>query len=554
MSASPRFGVKQAAPLAIAVLAAWSSATCLAQYRNDFDVPFSVESDYQWFEPVDVDLDRLPTRNRTGFTFTAEKFYWAVTNENVPVGDPDVDVFSEVVFPGNSASAASIIQNNPNFQLSENDVRLPEFDDAGNLVQPGLIPLAPTNDASDPNIPIAPEPYKIENGINSGPGVGFGWGDRYELGYVGEQGNGVMLGIIDGNPLRSFEVYGFPLDTDNPGVGPEPFTGFTPRGFGSVHVNFELASDFLLVGFRDYGDFEAGPAVEPPGVVPGTGADEFEEAGNGPTVDGPGNVVDAVPDNQPDDILPNGGYLLFIDTNPADGDDFNPLVDVIILDFGDLHNFNVRFNQLFVENRTRVDGVELMFTHDLSNRHFFKKHQNQSLRIQYGVRYLRLRDDFRFEGFSDVLGFNSSRTKVNNNLIGPQIGARWNGQYGKFNFALDGRVLLAYNLQRHEQDNLLGEDLAPGALNRPLLLQPTTTNYGQQVDSFSPHVEFRADMRYSLTRNVAFKLGYTAQFTDSITRAAPLVRYRLPDMGFRDTASGQNIFINGVNFGVEFWH
>jgi hypothetical protein len=39
----------------------------------------------------------------------------------------------------------------------------------------------------------------------------------------------------------------------------------------------------------------------------------------------------------------------------------------------------------------------------------------------------------------------------------------------------------------------------------------------------------------------------------NIRRAAPSVRYSLPDMGFVDTG-GQDLLINGFDLGIEFIH
>jgi hypothetical protein len=40
-------------------------------------------------------------------------------------------------------------------------------------------------------------------------------------------------------------------------------------------------------------------------------------------------------------------------------------------------------------------------------------------------------------------------------------------------------------------------------------------------------------------------------YINNIDRAAANVKYELPNMGFRDNAGSQQIFMNGVNFGGE---
>jgi hypothetical protein len=110
--------------------------------------------------------------------------------------------------------------------------------------------------------------------------------------------------------------------------------------------------------------------------------------------------------------------------------------------------------------------------------------------------------------------------------------------------------LFGYNITDITQRGLLFEDALPGAPNRSIMAQPTAVAYGRQDNEFSPVAEMRAELRYQITGAFAARLGYTAMFADNISRASELVRYRLPDLGLREGGK-QDIFINGVDFGVE---
>ena len=46
-------------------------------------------------------------------------------------------------------------------------------------------------------------------------------------------------------------------------------------------------------------------------------------------------------------------------------------------------------------------------------------------------------------------------------------------------------------------------------------------------------------------------LGYTGTYIGNIRRAAPSVKYYLPNMGYRD-AGTQDMLTNGFDFGCEF--
>jgi hypothetical protein len=379
--------------------------------------------------------------------------------------------------------------------------------------------------ADDPTQP-PPQLYVIGNGIQDATPGDWGKGDRYEVGYFNGD-HGIMLGILFDQRVNS---------STNHGNGP------MPSGFGSLHVNFELQNPELLLGFRDYGGvFLTGQFgdVEVPT----------------PTQGGPGQGGNGVVDDQDGDLGEGMGVILG-DINGdgmVDDDEFV----AIVIDFGDLYMFNVTFNQVAVRNSTSTDSVELMKTYVLPNDHWFVTEQSGQIEVGAGVRFMRIRDEFGFTGTSDFLrglaptiAGNAVNTDVDNQIVGPQIYARYTKQRHRTQFGIGSRFMFGYNVQDLDQNGVLGENLLPGGLNQPMLLQPTGFNYGRQDNDFSPVVELRADMSYSITRSLSAKLGYTAIFADNITRAASVTRWRLPDMGFNETGQ-QHIFVNGVDVGFE---
>ncbi|MCH8839994.1 MAG: BBP7 family outer membrane beta-barrel protein [Planctomycetes bacterium] len=484
--------------------------------------------DLQFYSPVDFDFDDRPLRRADGFIFRYDKLSWAFTGERYTLGDPGRTVQSEIIY----------------------------------------------RDPAD----VAPDPYDIPNGIqNSPPRAEFGWGERYELGLF-NQGNGWLVGILDGPKAVSSETYGFGpgsglFDTNNPNVtdnrGIDPFfldpdggwdddgngipDGDGPTdaaqalGFGSVHINF-AADDGFFFGFRNY-------LINNQGAMVGTVTGPILYVGN------VGTSGDAFIDDDPDlgnlglvdDLDFDGNFgveISFVDTNMNGVQDDDEPTLTLLADFGDLHEFNVAFDRVNVRNTTQTDGIEIMRTFDLSNRHMMVKHQNNRLSIAYGARYLRLRDRFAFVGEGSILGMTSVDQRIDNNIVGPQIHARWDHQKGRFLWTLDGRCLLGYNVSNWDQVGLFGQELVPGGMNRLLYGQPTSSAYGRQDNDFSPVVELRAETSYQITNAIAWKLGYTALFVDNIHRAASTVRWRAPDWGFL-TEGTQEIFINGVNFGFE---
>lgn len=388
----------------------------------------------------------------------------------------------------------------------------------------------PGNVGADFDLP-APAAYTIINGLQDVPPTAdFGWGERYEFG-IQENGSGWAIGIIDGPEINTTASFG---------AGPES------TGFGSVHVNFATPPGYLL-GWRDY-------------QVQTINGENFV-VGQNQVVTGPGGVADGIPDDINGNALPVF-FFFGIDFN-ADGTIDDDEVTGNGVDFGDAYQFNITFDQVGIRNTSETQGIELMKTHRLSNGHRLEKNREKHFDIGYGVRFLRLRDRFQFDGTSPLLGTMNFATEAENQLVGPQIRARWMSQRGRMTWSFDGRCMLAYNVTDADQvgsfglDNVdpatglvINEGLSPGSLNRPLLAQPNGFSYGRRDNEFSPTIEIRADASYQITSAIAARLGYTGIFIDNISRGASITNYTLPDFGF--LAGGQqDIFINGVNFGFD---
>ncbi len=367
--------------------------------------------------------------------------------------------------------------------------------------------------------------YMIVNGLQDvAPTADFAWGERYEFGRF-DGDSGWEISILDGPEVNVSNTFG---------------SGATQVGFGSVHVNFSVPDNYLL-GWRDY----EGVGVETDGFVGrsavfggpnegATGGDDFVDDLDGDGADGFGTI----------DI---------------DGDD---TIDGVVVDRDDLHLFNIRYNQLTIRNTTETQGFEMMKIYRLSNKHKMTSKKGDRVSIGYGMRFLRLRDEFSFNGVSDVLGAHFFNTSTENQLVGPQLRAQWKSQRGRWMWDFDGRAFLAYNITDTDQAGSLGLDaldalgivvtpgLAPGGENRLISAQPTTYAIGRRNDEFSPTIELRANLSYSFTSAISARLGYTGIFVDNISRAAAVTSYSIPNPTLLP-AGQQDIFINGANFGFD---
>ena len=529
--------------LAACFLLVAQSATVDAQISLLQDDEFCgdcCEHDLQFFAPVDFDFECQPISRRCGWYFAFDKISWAMTGERTQLGDPTLNVQSEVVLTQTANSEG-----------------------------------------------VAPPTYQIINSVQDAPpGSEFGWGERYEFGRM-DNGSGWLLGILDGPEINTTEVYGFneltipgtlplitrtnndnnpttlfDIDDIDPGLAALLFP-FGPNdvstsinGFGSVHVNFATPAGYLL-GLRDYSvngpNNELGPTIGGPSRVIVATTVETEEI-NGVLTQN--QITEAAlvtgADINPDDLDGDGLTFFFVFIDVDASGDFND-GDIFVgngVDFDDLHTFNIAFDTVIARNITETQGFELMRTVDLDNSHKMKKFQNSRASVAYGVRYLRLRDEFYFEGRGGFTGLTYFDTEAQNSIVGPQIRGQWHTQNGRWGFDIDGRFTFGYNVQDMDQIGAVAQDFAPGALNRSATGQPNAVRSGSHEETFAPVVEFRADASYKITNSINARLGYTAIFIDNITRSSQIVRWALPDVGLLEGGQ-QDIFINGVNFGFD---
>jgi hypothetical protein len=228
-----------------------------------------------------------------------------------------------------------------------------------------------------------------------------------------------------------------------------------------------------------------------------------------------------------------------------------------------------QFSQLDMKNITRLNGVELMRMYRPG-----RLHKGGYMDILYGVRYFQLEDTFSVNGLNTTsttttvgtgtalinpLSDSFWGTRIQNNLIGPQIGARWARQQGHWVTSFEARFLAAANLQNAHQKTNLGTNTVTNISMQTGTFVPlplSFTGIGSDTHlfntTFAPLGELRLQTTYQLTNNVGFKVGYTGLVMGGISRASNRIDYSGPNLiSIKDGNFNQIFFSNGVNVGVE---
>ncbi|CAK9068217.1 Uncharacterized protein SCF082_LOCUS34396 [Durusdinium trenchii] len=272
--------------------------------------------------------------------------------------------------------------------------------------------------------------------------------------------------------------------------------------------------------------------------------------------------LDTVDDTSFDILLPGSIF------GPAFGRYFDGNLDGVIdptniadelpatfKDLDDLYRLPVTFESIKVRNVVEVNTYELMPFY-----RFDQFHKGGNLEVGVGLRFTRFEERFVVQGWGGILDDSNWNTKANNNIVGPQIMARWSKRVGRFNFAAQGRGVLGFNFQNVRQVGTLAsflDDAVPPAEttsrpnNLPAILNASTFNHGFHTEELAPSVELRAEVSYTVTKAFALKGGWTGSWQDGLARPSNMISYRMPTMGILGENNRQSVFMNGITLGVE---
>lgn len=237
-------------------------------------------------------------------------------------------------------------------------------------------------------------------------------------------------------------------------------------------------------------------------------------------------------------------------------------------DFDDTFRLPVLFQEAQIRNLAYMDGVALMKTKIL-----WQLHHAGMLEFHYGVRYFRFRDRFRVRGFGGILGDSEWHNLADNNMVGPQIGARWYRRNHRWTLAAEGRFLAGFNFQSTQLTGFLGSQIAPlttapggsdgippnpginstdRATNTPAFFDPTSFAESFAQTEWAPTGELKLNVSYNLTEQIALKAGYQGLYVYGVTRASNTIDYTLPSMGIRRDNNIQSLWTNMFTFGFEW--
>lgn len=230
----------------------------------------------------------------------------------------------------------------------------------------------------------------------------------------------------------------------------------------------------------------------------------------------------------------------------------------------------VRFDVMTFKNIAVLNGLELTRFYRAS-----QLHNGGYFELLYGARWLQLDDTFSVAGMNNgstsgtpttssnpstfnPLSDSTWSIRVQNNMVGPQIGGRWSNQRGRWIVSAEARFLAAANMvNAHEKTSLGTNALANSSAvttgtGAPLNFQGLGSDTHVYSTLFSPVGELRLQTTYEITSNVGLKIGYTGIAAGNVSRASNRVDYSGPNLISIVSRPGHELFFsNGFNIGVE---
>lgn len=243
-------------------------------------------------------------------------------------------------------------------------------------------------------------------------------------------------------------------------------------------------------------------------------------------------------------------------------------------DVDDLVRMPTNFHELSYVNTTRIWGFELMPFYRTN-----PTHNNGNLEFGMGFRYIKFKDRFNVDALGGFLVDDGTDTPTSgqqismlsesfwhttayNNIVGPQVSARWFKKLGAWTLSTQGRYFAGFNFQNVLQRGSLGVGhqgvidpfIGPRYVGNNINVAQaglTFTNSTHE-NEFSNVVELRAQASYQITQAFSLNVGWTGIYMDGIARSSNMVAYQLPTMGILEDENRQIFITHGLTAGFQF--
>lgn len=168
-----------------------------------------------------------------------------------------------------------------------------------------------------------------------------------------------------------------------------------------------------------------------------------------------------------------------------------------------------------------------------------------------GVRLAQYASEFYFEGTGSILGRTVVDTRVDHDIVGPQLGIGAVAESGVWRFEALFLALLGHMEVEYTQAGSFGEEAIPGALNRSAISRTTVSGGTEHDDRFGWNGEMRLAASCRLTQRLRFDAGWRAIVVGPISSASAATAWNAPDFDI-NPSDGESELFDYWTFGLTY--
>ncbi|MEO0530576.1 MAG: hypothetical protein AAF266_08370 [Planctomycetota bacterium] len=292
-----------------------------------------------------------------------------------------------------------------------------------------------------------------------------------------------------------------------------------------------------------------------------------------------------------DNFASNGSsFQVIIADLDGDGEAEDDEIVGSFIDYGDLYEFNIYFEEITARSQISFTSVELSKQHVFAGANeatsgwrldafhdrwsaglgeevrgvlvprdeTFAGVRNErvrgflnatsiSLYGTGGLRWIRIQDEFSWDARGSILGRTAADVRNDHHIFGPQLGFGTVAENGMFRLEAVALGLVGYGHFDSQLTGIFGQAAIPGALNNSINARSTNSLAEREDDYVAWHGETRVTASCQLTQRLRFDATWRWIATGPVYRAYDSMNYTAPTFTLRDidgdTAYGSDWFV-----------
>jgi hypothetical protein len=171
--------------------------------------------------------------------------------------------------------------------------------------------------------------------------------------------------------------------------------------------------------------------------------------------------------------------------------------------------------------------------------------------VVYGLGALSMDQQAQVTASGSILGTTYWAAGIQNQIVGPKGGVVWQKRLGRWTLDVQGLLMFGANAGDVTKTTAVGEELIPGALNRPLYARPTRVEHDDSSLSLSPVGELRAESCWRLSKSMSLHVNWSSIAVSNLSAASEQPNFTtISDSQYEVTK--QDLLVHHLFCGVQY--